>query len=356
MYRLTDFNESRRLLRTYGGNAGRKICVADTEGSPWMVKFPEPTSGMRGNIASYTTSPISEWLGSHIYELAGIQAHETVLGLCEGKLVCACKDFTHPDLTLHEFHDIKNSVRDEASGYAGRPSDGSNLYLSDVLTAVQNLPQPFSGCSCLERFWDMFVVDGFIGNADRNNENWGFLSRSGELVGLAPVYDNGNAFFNKRRDSTMAQRLERDRLLEQDAIGASQSCYKDTRGHRISPMRYIADQADSACMKACRRLLERLDLGAVDQLIESLPEAAVGLEVMPDEVKEFHKQVLRRRVEEVIRPAYLEWHRVVAVNPTFSTQEHDVNAVAKKHEESEVASPVEQGVPELSGHGDHGEL
>lgn len=131
--------------------------------------------------------------------------------------------------------------------------------LADVLTAVQTLPEPYSGLPCLDRFWDMFVVDGLIGNADRKNGNWGFLSRNGELVGLAPVYDNGNSFFNKRRDSTAAQRLEDERLLEQDAVGASMSCYKDQKGHRVSPMRYIADGVDSACMRACRRLLERLD-------------------------------------------------------------------------------------------------
>lgn len=309
MIKLTDFNELERVPLAYGGNAGRKIAVKDREGRPWMVKFPEPTRGMRGNIASYTTSPLSEWLGSHIYGLAGLPVHETALGICEGKLVCACKDFTYPDLRLYEFHDVKNSISDEDPGYEGRPSDGSNLYLSDVLAAVQGLSSPYSSLPCLDRFWDMFVMDGLIGNADRNNGNWGFLFRGLELVGLAPVYDNGNAFFNKRRDSTMAQRAQDDALLEQDAVGASLSCYKDQAGHRISPMRYISDGVDAGCMKACARLLERLDLGEVDELIDSLPERAVGLEIMPAEVKEFHKQVLRRRRDEVVLPAYEAWHR-----------------------------------------------
>ncbi|MDO4850084.1 MAG: HipA domain-containing protein [Coriobacteriia bacterium] len=309
MIELTDFNELERVPLAYGGNAGRKIAVRDREGRPWMVKFPEPTRGMRGNIASYTTSPISEWLGSHIYGLAGLPVHETALGICEGKLVCACRDFTYPDLRLYEFHDVKNSISDEDPGYEGRPSDGSNLFLSDVLAAVQGLTRPYSSLPCLERFWDMFVMDGLIGNADRNNGNWGFLFRGLDLVGLAPVYDNGNAFFNKRRDSTMAQRAQDDAMLEQDAVGASLSCYKDQAGHRISPMRYIADGVDSGCMRACARLLERLDPAEVDELIDSLPERAVGLEIMPDEVKEFHKQVLRRRRDEVILPAYETWHR-----------------------------------------------
>ena len=307
MIQLVDFNNYKQLLRTYGGNAGRKISIAGPDGEPWMVKFPEPTKGMRGNIASYTTSPLSEWLGSHIYELLGHSAHKTALGIREGKLVCACKDFTYPDLTLHEFHDVKNMFADEDPAFEGRPSDGSNLFLADVLTAVQTLPSPYGSDECLERFWDMFVTDGLIGNADRNNENWGFLSRGDDLIGLAPVYDNGNSFFNKRRDSPAAQRLENDKLIEQDAVGASLSCYKDQTGHRISPMRYISDGVDTACMEACGRLLERLDLAAIDGLIDSIPEEAVGLEIMPEPVKEFHKEILRRRVQEAIEPAYVRW-------------------------------------------------
>lgn len=307
MLRLEDFNDAPRLLRTYGGNAGRKISIMGRDGEPWMVKFPEPTRWMRGNIASYITSPLSEWLGSHIYEDLDIQVHKTKLGFCEGKLVCACRDFTYPDLTLHEFHDVKNSVADESEGYEGRPSDGSNLYLADVLTAIKSLPHPFCDCKVEERFWDMFVCDGFIGNADRNNGNWGFLSRGEEFLGLAPVYDNGNSFFNKRRDSTTENRLENERLMEQDAVNASISCYKDQSGHRISPMSYISEAADNACMRAVGRFLNRINLDRIWGLIDSLPESALGMEVMPSAVKEFHKEILTRRVNDILCPAYLRW-------------------------------------------------
>lgn len=305
--RLVDFGKYERSIRTYGGNAGRKIGVLDANHEPWMVKFPEPTKGMRGNVASYTTSPLSEWLGSHIYGLLGIPVHETSLGICEGKVVCGCKDFTYPDLRLHEFHEVKNSIPDEMAGYEERPSDGRSLYLGDVIAALSCLGGPYAAFDASTRFWDMFVVDGFIGNSDRNNGNWGFLSQSDDVIGLAPVYDNGNAFFNKRRDSTTEQRLLDDNLILQDAVGASLSCYLSRDGHRISPMRFIGEGQVQDCMQAVGRFLERLDLNALHDLIGSVPETALDAELLPESVKEFHLQVLTSRVREVMLPAYAQW-------------------------------------------------
>ena len=46
---------------------------------------------------SYVTSPLSEYIGSHIYQILGYDVHETILGVCfeekRYKVVYACKDF-----------------------------------------------------------------------------------------------------------------------------------------------------------------------------------------------------------------------------------------------------------------------
>lgn len=53
-------------------------------------------------------------LGSHIFELAGIPAQETLLGtfMLNGKekIVVACKDFTSTGLILQDFTSLKNAV------------------------------------------------------------------------------------------------------------------------------------------------------------------------------------------------------------------------------------------------------
>lgn len=98
-----------------------------------------------------------------------------------------------------------------------------------------------------------------------------------------------------------------EKLLEQDAVGASLSCYKDQKGHRISPMKYISEAVDGACMRAVGRFLDRVDMAAIEKLIDCLPEESVGLQVMPAQVKQFHKSVLFKRLEDVYVPAYNRW-------------------------------------------------
>ena len=91
----------------------------------------------------------------------------------------ACKDF-NPNHELVEFGSIKNSVEEvegDLIGSSGSSSAFRGEYLRDVLTIIgcSKLLQRVSGVR--ERFWDMFVVDGFIRNNDRNNGNWGVLLR-----------------------------------------------------------------------------------------------------------------------------------------------------------------------------------
>ena len=42
---------------------------------------------------SYFTTPISEYIGSYIYESIGLNTHKTKLSIANGKGVVACKDF-----------------------------------------------------------------------------------------------------------------------------------------------------------------------------------------------------------------------------------------------------------------------
>lgn len=133
---LIDFDECQRLRgRGYRGNAGRKLAYLYDE-KVWMVKFPGTTKDMTGkHLPSYTSSPLSEYVGSQIYKLLGIPVHETVLGKCEGKIVVGCRDFTDMG-DLLEYSQIKNMVDDEfISGSYG--SSGKGERLSDVIRVIE---------------------------------------------------------------------------------------------------------------------------------------------------------------------------------------------------------------------------
>ncbi len=298
---LIDFNKAPRLNRFYGGNAGRKICI-DYQGAPWMLKYPESTSAMKGRVASYTMSPISEYLGSHVYELLGIPVHETLLGFRDGKIVTACRDFTYPGMTLMEFKMLRNSLSDDAGSFSSRPSDGSNVTLSDVLESIAQLGEVYDPAVLRERFWDMFIVDAFIGNKDRNNGNWGLLVKNGEVAGLAPVYDNGNSFFNKRTATLNAERLAEPDLLAQDAMGTLVSVYTKDDGHHIKPFEYIGAALDFDCNAALKRFASRLDMTRVVDLIDNLPASALNFTVVEPETKAHMKATLLERWEKGFKP------------------------------------------------------
>lgn len=290
----------------YGGRAGRKEGLL-VNGEPWIAKYPRTTRDLVGkNLPSYTSSPISEYLGSHIFELAGIPVQQTELGYRNGKVVCLCKDFTYPDLRLFEFKELKNSLSDDDEGFSSAPSDGESVYLGDVLAAIETVPVLRDVVGVRERFWDMFVIDAFLKNPDRNNGNWGLLMDADMTYSLAPVYGLGSSLFSKRSDSVTAARLDDPIDIEQDAFGTNVSCYKlampDGASEVIHPFEYMRKTDNPDLRAAIARFAQAIDMDAVDGLIDSVPEEAYGIVLMTDVVRESHKRLLHHRFEEGILP------------------------------------------------------
>lgn len=298
---IVDLESCVPSYRWYGGDAGRKVGVR-WDGADWLVKFPGSTRGRgyEGTVPTYTSSPMSEFLGSRVYACLGIPVHETVLAVREAKVVCACRDFTGSG-RLVEFKNLKNSLSDEMPGYAQPASTGSGVVLADVRAAIHQIPvlRDIPGVS--DRFWDMFVVDAFIRNVDRNNTNWGILV--GDDVSLAPVYDNGSSFFSKRTPRQLALRLEDSDLIRQDAADV-RSCFTTDTGRPIAPLKYIASGQDAECTAALGRFMERFDMRAFDALLDAIPEQAFGLTVISGDYREFHRRVIHERYAHVFVPAW----------------------------------------------------
>ena len=295
----------------YGGNAGAKEAIIYDE-NVWMIKYPKTTRDLVNPQISYTTSPLSEYLGSKIYEIIDMPVHEVVLGIRRNKVVVACKDFTqmpktdcgfevHASERLIPFHHLKNRfMSSDLEEYSGT---GSETLLGEVLATIQGEDTLKQIDGVLERFWDMFVVDAFIGNNDRNNGNWGLLlSSNAGHIGLAPVYDNGNAFFNKRSLKQMEKRLSDVALMEEDAYKTLTCVYKytglDNEGHQIHPFRYIKEGGNADCHAAVSRFLSRIDMEKVKELIKEIPESIGNLAVMPNVQKEFYLELLKIRLEQ----------------------------------------------------------
>lgn len=344
------FDDCPRSGIYYGGRAGKKEGVL-IDGEPWILKYPRPGRELKGaHVPSYTSSPVAEWLGSHIYQSLGIDAHQTRLGYRNGHIVCACKDFTWSDKRLFEFAQIKTDMNDDQDGFSSPPSDGQSLYFSDVLATISQVEVLRETPGVLDRFWDMFVVDALIKNPDRNNGNWGLLFHSDMTYSLAPVYDCGSSLFAKRTDSVSERRLDDQRALEEDAFSDYLSCYlmRDEEGnaHRIKPFDYLAASRDSDVVAAVERVASRLDLRVIDALVDSIPQEFRGRTVLGRAAASSHKRLLRKRFEEGILPIARHHHIVSQRRTTQEAQDLFQRVTSYEHRtEGERTTPPEQESP-----------
>ena len=308
---IIDFSDAKSARGVfYGGDAGAKEAVVYDNGI-WMIKYPKTTRDLINPKISYTTSPLSEYLGSKIYELLGLPVHEVLLGTKKGKIVVACRDFTwnlsskdvpSKSHELIHFHHLKNTfMSSDIENYSGT---GSETSLDEVLATINGEETLTSLDGVSERFWDMFVIDAFIGNNDRNNGNWGVVldQKSGEFS-LSPVYDNGNAFFNKRSISQMEKRLSDINAMEEDAFKSPRCVFKyrglDNESHSINPFEFIENTKMQECRDALDRFLSGINMNAVSNLIDIIPEHYETLSIMPNMQKRFYIKLLEIRLDKL---------------------------------------------------------
>lgn len=310
MQMIADLRDNKPSGLFYGGRAGQKEGIL-IDGEPWIAKYPRTTRDLVGkHLPPYTSSPVSEYLGSKIYKQLGIPTHEVMLGYRNGKIVCACKDFTYPNKRLFEFREIKNAMSDDNAGFSSAPSDGEVVLLSDVLATIETSPLLKQVEGVRERFWDMFVVDAFLKNPDRNNGNWGILMQGNPLDGsatyeLAPVYDLGSSLFSKRSASLAEVRLTDERAIEEDAFGTNISCYRllndDGTSHAIHPFEYMSKTENPDLEAAIGRFLKAANMMFINMLIDNFPEEAYGIVLMSEGTRESHKRLLQERYDRLRR-------------------------------------------------------
>jgi hypothetical protein len=293
--------------RWYSGNAGRKEGVIIADGY-WLVKFPKRSNSAGDRMRSYSNSPIGEYLGSRIYESLGIPVHTTILGIRESKLVVACKDFRKDGDELVEFKEI--TIRyPHAESYDFDQGSGNGTVLDDVLNTVSNAYPLDNLPNVIERFWDMFVTDYFIGNNDRNNTNWGLIKRLDGSYELAPVYDNGRAFM----EAQLLDYLDVTTFDSPEMIKSYQCNFLDNSGNYLKPHEVLTSENYPAATAAAKRFARRFDRETVFSLIDNVPCKYENIPVLSEAEKELFKKVLDARLSLTIVPVAQRTERDVPV-------------------------------------------
>lgn len=274
-------------FKGYGGANGNKINIM-YEGTSYMLKFP-PVSN-KSKVMSYTNSCISEYLACHIFESIGFEVQQTLLGTYtdrrgKEKVVVACKDFTAEGKKLMEFAHLKNTCVDtEQSGYATE--------ITSILKAIeeQSLIEPQK---LKDFFWDMFIVDAFLGNFDRHNGNWGLLiDEQRQCADIAPIYDSGSCLYPKMDVSMMETVLNSEAEIDQRIYVFPTSAILDN-GKKIAYFDYISSLQNEDCNRALKRIGESISMDNINRLIDEIP-------AVTEVQKEFYRVMISERKAKII--------------------------------------------------------
>ena len=192
----------------------------------------------------------------------------------------------------------------DIDGYTG---SGSGTLIEEVLVTINGQADLKEMSNVKERFWDMFVIDAFIGNNDRNNSNWGILkSNDTGNMELAPVFDNGSAFYSKRNIDQMEKSIDDETLMNSDAWKQPTCVYKsiglDNRVHHVNPYTLIKRGYYDECNKAVVRFSKKLNMNKIQKIIDEIPEEINGVTVMSDIRKEFYLKIMDIRINDIFNP------------------------------------------------------
>lgn len=287
---MIDFTDCKvNRFKVYGGANGAKRGVL-FENETYMLKF--PSDAKFNEKLSYANNSISEYIGCHVFSMLGIPAQQTFLGVYhiadQQKIVCACKDMEINQYRLKDFASLKNTV----------VKSGHNGYGTDLLQILQTIEeQNFVSPVALKKFfWDMFVVDAFLGNFDRHNGNWGFLvSEEHRDIQIAPVFDCGSCLYPQ-----IDLQMKREVMANVQELAHRMYVYPTSalqyRGEKINYFDFLSSNINTDCTASLLDIEARIDMKSIDDMINAI-------DVMTDEDKDFYKFMLGKRKEMVLEQA-----------------------------------------------------
>lgn len=320
---LINFTNFPYSNKHYGGNAGLKRGVI-IDGINWLIKFPQETSTFDNVTISFTTSPLSEYIGSHIYQILGYIVHNTKLGyfynkeLCKKQIVVACEDFTENDkYVLVDSESIKNNYSDELQNELIKLNESLPSYKSSGISQhsikIEEILLQFemndifkNNQKIKDLFWEMIVVDFIINNNDRNKNNWGLLyDKENKLYKPAPIYDNGASFVSKHTDEKLLGIMSANTKMINSVLNGM--CYYTVGNVLMNFKKFFetlhAKNLDSDLNKAIERVKIKF-LNSWDKIVKfiiNMPNEENGLKIMSNIQKKFFIESMRIRMNYIFK-------------------------------------------------------
>ena len=269
--------------RYYSG-AERKKAILINE-KPYLIKFQKNSrEGLRFNH-------VSEYLGSHIFALLGVETQETFLGTYKGENVVVIQDFLGEDEVFVPFYAVGDSSLEQ-------DKEKYQYSYEDIIKMLQDNVKLTDVAQTIDMFWDMFIIDALIANFDRHGSNWGFIKKDNKYR-LSPIFDNGSGLFpqlntDEKIEAVLGNQGEIDMRIYK--FPTSQVKYK---GEKSSYYEIISSLAFEECNSALVRIVERIDFGKINKLIDSI-------ENISEKRRGFYKTILNQRYEKILLKSYNE--------------------------------------------------
>ena len=280
---MIDYSRYSEGNRYYSGAERKKSILIS--GKPYLIKFQKNSrEGLRFNH-------VSEYLGSHIFSLLGMETQETYLGTYKDENVVVIQDFIGEDEVFVPFNGVGDSSLEQ---------DKENYQYSyeDIMDMLQDNIKLTDVEQTIDLFWDMFIVDALIANFDRHGSNWGFIKKDNKYR-LSPVFDNGSSLFpqlntDEKIDAVLGSQEEIEMRIYK--FPTSQVKYQ---GKKSSYYEIISSLAFKECNNALIRIVERIEFDKINTLIDSI-------ENISEKRKEFYKTILKQRYEKILLKSYHE--------------------------------------------------
>ena len=221
--------------------------------------------------------------------MVGLEAQQTFLGICDGSPVVVMKDFIGEDEIFVPFNDVGDSTLEQSRERYKYTYDDimrmleENMKLTDVEGTIQH-------------FWNMYLIDAWIGNFDRHGSNWGFLKKDNRYR-MAPIYDNGSSLFPRLNTDMKLQKIldsKEEMLKRVYTFPTSQILLQ---GKKSSYYELIDSLQYEECNEALIRMKPKINLEKMEKIID-------GVEEISAVRKTFYKRMLYLRYEVMIKEPY----------------------------------------------------
>lgn len=272
-----DFSRYSLSNKFYGGSE-KKLGILIGE-SEYMLKFQKKTA------FGYRNNHISEYLGSHVFQVLGFPVQETFLGYYRGEQVVACKDFNQAGVQFVPFNEVGESTLDQ-------DKETYQYDYEDIMQMLHDNSKLTNVEETIELFWQIYIVDALLGNFDRHGANWGFLKKNYKYS-LAPVFDNGSCLFPNLTDEEEMLHIMNSQEETNKRIFTFPTSQIRLDGKKSSYYDVIHSRKYEECNRALICIAKRINLDKIYEIVEETP-------LISKVQQQFYKYMLRECCEKII--------------------------------------------------------